>query len=465
MMVAVSFRQLAAPSKQRAVDSENQVGWRQTYPLLQFDDVMSSPENRNAIVLVIDRIGANMLGAYGNTWFETDNFNRLAARSLLFEQVISSSPTLDSAYRDLWSATENAPDLPRQIGESGANCVLLTDEPVVADLPLAAAFDRVIPIGHADQPSTASNVEQTESANFFAQATQWMTTMEPGTFGWLHSRGLSGAWDAPYEFRQRLADSEDPDPPRFVQPPSTSFNAGQDDPDQLLGYQQACAAQVMLIDDFLGVILDLMETDSRWQSTMFCLLSTRGYPLGEHHQVGAPANDPSKTGDSDDARSVLEKNAGADTLLYEETMHVPLLVCLPERSEYKNAQAVRHASLIQPSWLSEFLSDWFTGSQETFERRWQSVSYSLPEPRQEAVCTVHEQVQAIQTQAWKLVRKGDQVELFVKPDDRWEVSDVSSRCPRIVEQLSALLDQWIVAGKVQMPANFVLADELATRAD
>ena len=47
---------------------------------------MSRSEIRNAVVLVIDRLGADLLGAYGSTLFETPNFNRLAAQSLLFDQ-------------------------------------------------------------------------------------------------------------------------------------------------------------------------------------------------------------------------------------------------------------------------------------------------------------------------------------------------------------------------------------------
>mgnify|MGYP006198526789 CR=1 FL=1 len=40
----------------------------------------------------------------------------------------------------------------------------------------------------------------------------------------------------------------------------------------------------------------------------------------------------------------------------------------------------------------------------------------------------------IRTPAW-LMKQADLIELYAKPDDRWESNDVANRCPDIVEQL------------------------------
>ena len=140
------------------------------------------------------------------------------------------------------------------------------------------------------------------------------------------------------------------------EPPSLPFTAGVDDPDILLGYQQACAAQVMLIDDFRGVILELMDSDPRWKSTMFCLMATRGYPLGEHHWVGDPMLAGSET-------SAEASRLGQRATLHDESLHVPLMICLPDRPEFNDTRAVRNASLLQPD--CGFLQNWF----------WWSFSY------------------------------------------------------------------------------------------
>lgn len=412
---------------------------------------MSQSNLPNVVVFVIDRLGANMLGAYGSTWIETSNFNRLAGRSVVFDQAFTTTTNLQDAYRDLWSPYGVEKNLIQDIGDRGTSSILLTDEPAVERLSQADSFDRVISAQIQFAERIADSIARTELASFFAQATQLVLDMESGSLVWLHSRGLNGNWDAPIELRTRLADLEDPAPPQFYLPPSRMFDPDADDPDELLGYQQVCAAQVTLIDDFLGVILDLLESGIG-QSTLFCLTSTRGYPLGEHRLVGEGASQHQPY------------------LNYNESVHVPMMICLPDRPEFEHVRGVRSGSLIQPSWISAGLADWFSGSDSAIERRIQSVSERLPEKLCEAVVVCNGDTQSIQTHAWKLIRSGSvrqqpKFELFAKPDDRWEVNDVSRRCPQIVEALSNILDQWIVAGKISQPARFELPAELAIRHD
>ncbi len=278
----------------------------------------NSTAPRNAVVLVVDQLTASMLGPYGNTLFETTNFNRLAARSLLFDFAFANSPSLSEAYQSFFSFGKNRSDgsresdvdsdwdcLPSTLASYGVDTVLLTDEESVGEHP-QARFDRVISFQHTTAAQSASSAAETQLASFFAQAAAWLTEeMSPGSLCWLHSRGLSGDWDAPYQYRQRLADSDDPDPPTFVKSPELWLNPDDVDPDELLGLQQASAAQVVLLDEFLGVLLDLMEGQPGWESTLFCLVSPRGCALGEHGLAGAGAQ------------------------LFEESVHVPFLVCPP----------------------------------------------------------------------------------------------------------------------------------------
>jgi hypothetical protein len=55
---------------------------------------------------------------------------------------------------------------------------------------------------------------------------------------------------------------------------------------------------------------------------------------------------------------------------------------------------------------------------------------------------------SLRTNAWFLRTMGSAsgsnapaVELYVKPDDRWEANDVADRCPHDAEELPALLDR------------------------
>ena len=42
----------------------------------------------NVVCLVIDRLQAGYVGAYGNTWIETPNLDRLASQSFLLEHAL-----------------------------------------------------------------------------------------------------------------------------------------------------------------------------------------------------------------------------------------------------------------------------------------------------------------------------------------------------------------------------------------
>lgn len=405
---------------------------------------MSQPEFRNAVVLVIDRLGANRLGAYGSTWFETPNFNRLAARSVVFDQAITRTTDLATAYEGLWG-TPLGTNLLNRIGEAGVSSVLMTDDSDVKEWTLSDNFERIVPIEFSASQSVADRPDQTELAHFFAQAAQAISDLEPDSCLWLHSRGLSGAWDAPHSLRALLADPEDPAPPGFDQPPVQMFDTAVGDPDQLLGYQQVCAAQVTMMDDFLGVLLDLLESETG-RSTLFCLMSTRGYPLGEHGVVGAPPN-------------------GNQNACYSESVHVPLMVCLPSQPQFEMLRSIRSGRLIQPEWIAELLTNWFVAPTSVAGSCIEKVATSLPNKANEIACTINGRDSAIQTHAWKLIRNDNRNELFAKPDDRCEINDVSSRCPGIVESLNQILEQLAREPNFELPADFELDEELSTRID
>ena len=439
---------------------------------------------RNAVVLVVDGLSAAMLGAYGNTWFETANSNRLAARSLLFDYAFSSSTNLEHSYQRFWmpaqpsgSDSSGSKNLIETIANSGASTNLLTDEAQVGESSLASSFDHVTQIAPARANKIADSVAETELANFFARATSWLFDLEPGSLAWIHSRGLTGAWDAPHQMRASLMGEGDPVPGDFYQPPSGMFDLEQDDPDDLLAFQQACAAQVMMLDQFLGVLLDLMESDPVWRSALICFTSPRGYALGEHGVLGHGNELPSN---------------------YNESVHVPLMVSVPDTPQHhqlRDFQSVRNGSLRQTDLIGDCLLDWFTN--DLFADRFRSLAFEIPKPQNQAVVIDSQKgsidsqkgsidsqrdsiesdgmarsTMSIQTQAWKLIKKtgehdlqnSHQVELYAKPDDRWEVNDVSRRCPHIVEALTQVLDDHIKAGGLGRQGCLDLEESLWHRA-
>jgi len=215
----------------------------------------------------------------------------------------------------------------------------------------------------------------------------------------------------------------------------------------------------MLLDQFLGVLLDLIDSDPFWQSTLLCFTSTRGYPLGEHGILGH--NSSQKEG-------VLSN--------YNESIHVPMMISMPETPEFDDFRSVRNRSLQQTDLINDCLVDWFADDASQFVGQLQSLAFDVPNLCDQAVVIKSEgndhSLVSIQTHAWKLIKRvgnddsqSEQVELYAKPDDRWEVNDVSRRCPHIVEALSEILDKWLKEGVLGGQESLGLEKALWTRAD
>ena len=182
-----------------------------------------------AVCLVIDRLPAHLLGAYGNAWIRTPALDSLAAESLLLEFATIDSPRLDWLYRSFWRGLhaarpkddhDSSPDLPSLLRVQGVRSLLVTDEPEVAELPLTAHFDEMVRVEGGGEPATAESVEATRLGRFFAAAAEAGESAPGPSLVWIHSQGLAGPWDAPLELRNFYADEEDPDPPTSTNVPN-----------------------------------------------------------------------------------------------------------------------------------------------------------------------------------------------------------------------------------------------------
>ncbi|MFZ5829516.1 MAG: sulfatase-like hydrolase/transferase [Planctomycetota bacterium] len=372
----------------------------------------------NAICLIVDRLHAGYLGAYGNAWVETPAIDRLASQSLVFDQHLIDSPQLDRLYRSYWHGLHAMCDravpaerlsLPALVRTAGVATTLLTDEPQVARHPLAADFDALVELDPAWQPQVAAAIEETHLARCFVEILEWLPTARPPFLLWTHLTGLGGTWDAPLDFRRAYQEAGDPDPPESAEVPDRTL-AEKFDPDELLGISHAYAGQVSLFDSCLGAMLDAFADGPLAADTVLVVASSRGFPLGEHGRVGT-----------------------CDDALYGELVHVPLLVRMPDGA----AAALRSPSLVEPSDLwATLLEIWNVAAPPV-----PTALSLLPELRESALLsrdrlctTVPGRQRSIRTPAWYL-REEKRLELFAKPDDRFEVNDVSNRCLEVAECL------------------------------
>lgn len=410
--------------------------------------------DKRVVCLVVDRLRASALGPYGAAWCETPALNRLAAQSLVFDCAMVDCPQIDALYRSLWQGTHPMAPVARSVapesvieraGERGLRTVLATDEPAIVEHPLAAAFDDCVRIDSSTVEETADSIDATQFARFFGAALGCLEEAQQAgpSLLWLHAQGMASPWDAPLEFRNSLVEEDDPLPPTTAEIPDLMLPA-EFDPDELLGIIHAYTGQVMLLDRCIAALMEQLEESRLAQGALLVVLGARGFPLGEHLRVGA-----------------------VDEPLYGETVHVPLMLRFPDGL----GALARSPALVQPGDVAATIGAWLE-MDGAFSPKGGGQSL-LPLARREAeaarqyVCMKSTGGQrAIRTPAWHLrTSPGDgdeqeRVELYVKPDDRWEVNEVADRCPEVVAGLRAALAQFETAVSTDPAAPLPSLDDI-----
>ena len=394
-------------------------------------------ENRLALVIVVDGLRASALGTYGNTAFPTPLLDELASRSLVVEWLIAESPGLEDFYR---GACQPAPD-------TMIRRWLVTDDPAIVPL-VRSSFDEVVQIEPGPSQS-AEQLAETHTARFFVQAVEQLALWQKDAAEqqangllWIHFSGLCGPWDAPLQSRSELMDEEDPLPPEFVDPPVSLRNI--DDPDELLQYRVAYAAQVAGLESCLAGVVEAFEEMTHGGEKLAMVLGSRGFSLGEHGCVGYDCG-----------------------TLYSEQLHLPWLMLTQQTRE----PLPRVTGFSRPVDIQATLNQWFNpvATSESFVVTGDSpvVSFSeksTGEPpvatayatqlREVAIAVNRAGEQMIRTPAW-LLKQGETTELYSKPDDRWEANDVASLCPEIVQALGECLQRREQLAEQTLPAELL----------
>jgi len=386
---------------------------------------------RAALVITIDGLGARHLGTYGGYW-PTPALDRLAAQGTVFENAVVDTPcparglgSLWTGRHALWTERHGTPWRPFAGPQSqGVRTMLVTDEAALVDAAGAAGFDEIVLIP-TRAPTAGQSALDTECGVLMAAAAEGLADARPPFLLWIHARGLVGAWDAPYEMREALADELDPAPPRWLTPPTDATRSGSseapreslsvDDPDWRLGLEQACAAQVGVIDECVGGLVD-EALAAHGDGLLVAITAPRGFSLGQHGFVGVGTSS-----------------------LHSHSIQVPLVVRWPRGWSMPQ----RVLPLTYPAGLIATLHPCFGCADAPSASQFAPLEASCDEwSRDTGLCiSMAPAARAISTPAWVLIEASGRRELYLKPDDRWEVNEVSDRCADIVEELVALADQ------------------------
>ncbi len=388
---------------------------------------------RNGIVVVVEGVNTGLVGAYGTNTAVTPALDRLAAHGLVLDQCYVDSLHLRKQLHSLWTG-RHASQAPcsqwtmwQQLVTSGYEACLITDCPVTAKVAEQLGCPRVTLV-EVDEP-TEPALDWTECAlvHVFVAAVEELSETESDRVVWIHSRGLRLAWDAPIELRERFRDPEDPDPPSEAYVPMFVVT-NETDPDEVIGWGQVAAAQVAVVDQAIDILISTIEARADANEWSWMVVSPGGVPLGEHGRVG--------WGNPD---------------LHGEEISCLGIIRAAECERESQAPGSRRAELCQlPDLLMSFLdslqidlarADWHWG-RSMLRLGPFSAPLGWPSAFQSAYIENLAE-QWMRTPAWSLtIPEAKPPQLFVKPDDRWEVSDVASRRIDIVERLRELASKF-----------------------
>lgn len=401
-----------------------------------------SSKPRYVVVVTVEGLGTNLVGSYGGAIAPTKNLDSFACRSIVFDQFWADTFRPVDILESMWTGVHFAArchDSSKSDRSTLCNplferAMLITDSSDVIEESTLADFGSVLMIDSESSESIEDELSQF-SRLFETALGQWATQLDEFPILWIHSRGLNGTWDAPYEYRCVMCDEGDPEP-LFDTIPGQLTLTEETDPDEVFELACSMGAQAMVLDDAWSMIEELLEQLGIADDCLQVLAGVQGYPIGEHGYVGNDAE-----------------------ALYAETLHLPLIV----RPGNQMKVGVRVPFMVQPNSFLSTMARWLVGDSESNSVSPDLVSTDLvmetealpaelwPVKNQLAYSCYQDQVH-VAVPAWSCrwstatrldVEETQRVELFATPDDRWQQNEVSQRAVSIVEELTMRRMEWL----------------------
>jgi arylsulfatase A-like enzyme len=411
-------------------------------------------------IVVINARGLHLgyVGGYGNEWVETPALDRLAAEGVVFDGHFADRPDGAGAVRGWLSGRYHFPgpdgdappadpanDLLRMLRQHGVAASLVADGSRPAPAEFAAGWDNArVTEPAGDATALEAALEGWQGALDGLAAGPWLL--------WLDLATLLPPWDVPAGFLERYLaegggdeDEEEAEGEPEALEPLTDPAAGPLDPGDdrtFLRLQRTYAAAVSYLDAGLDLLLKELEERRLLDDVLLVVTSDHGLPLGEHGAVGL-----------------------CRPWLHEELIHLPLLLRLPGGAEAGR----RVAALTQPVDLAPTLLDAF-GLPPPPPAHGHSLlplaRGAVPQVRAYACAglRVGDGLEwALRTPEWAFLlplrpAAGEAPrppQLYVKPDDRWEVNNVVQHHLELAEHLEQTLRGFVEAtrrpGRLEPP--------------
>jgi arylsulfatase A-like enzyme len=418
-----------------------------------------------ALVLVARGLHLGYIGCYGNEWIQTPTMDRLAAEGVVFDQHYADEPAAAAAERAWLTGCyrfprakedeESAPEAANffhLVAEHGVETYLIRDD---RDSSLGTA-----PVGWQQfhlvrSASGIALAEQMLAAlgkalDRLSSCQEWLLRLDLGI--------LLPPWDIPDEFRDLYAtELEESDEGGRSSARADVASDDREETEDLASMElpNRYAAAVTFLDATIGQVLQELDRRGLLDELLIVLTSDRGQKLGE-----------------DTLRP------GSRLSLHEELVHIPLILRLPGKAEAGR----RSAALTQPVDVLPTLLEAF-GAPLPAVHGGSLLPLARGERKQirDYACSgfrTGENVEwALRSADWAFLLPASSLssdsplepELYVKPDDRWEVNNVRHHRLDVAERLEETLRCFVETtprpGPLQPPALPELRPEQNLPAD
>jgi len=278
---------------------------------------------RDVLLITVDTLRSDHLGAYGYARETSPNIDALAARGTLFESAYTYWPKTRASFVMMLTGRTPAangfsnehpqlldfnPTLAQSLKDAGYITAAAVDNPNVAsDLGYAKGFDEYIETW--EDASLASEMERTAAITAFAQERLSQARSQP-LFLWLHYVNPHTPYEppTPYDTQFVVDDPSEPDLPVVEGMRGGIPQQWVLGEERRLGYYiSQYDGEIATVDREIGRVLAALAASSEAENTVIVLTSDHGESLGEHDYYF---------------------DHGAD--VFEPSLAVPMIVVLPE---------------------------------------------------------------------------------------------------------------------------------------
>jgi arylsulfatase A-like enzyme len=392
-------------------------------------------------VVVIEACALHLgyLGCYGNEWIATPTIDRLAAGSVVFDQHYADSP--GSGVSSSWSGRYHFP-APGLAGE-------LAPPPELLPSLLAANGISMVQVGERASFGATPGDTMAKLATTFRDAGTALDRLagRSNFLIWVTLPLLAPPWPAaaaeqslPLYFLAGPPEEGEVLLTPWFDPPCGP-QADNDTAWQRL--QGTYAAVITGFDARLGRFQEELERRVSGEELLFCVTASRGLALGEHGVIGE-----------------------CRPWLHDELVHLPFLV----RLRAGCAAGRRVGALTQPvDILPTILSAFGMPLPESIHGHdLMPLIHGQADRVRDYACTALQQGERIEwglrTPDWSFLFPVQQppadpprpMQLYVKPDDRWEVNDLRQPNLDLAERFEQVLRAFAAAsrepGPLRLPA-------------